>query len=51
MSRKAIKDLSPEAREARRKYQKEWREKNPEKVKEATRRFWERKAQAGKEAG
>lgn len=49
--RKKYEDLSPEAREARKKYQREWREKNPEKVKEATRRFWERKALAGREAG
>ena len=54
MARKAYKDLSPEAKEARRKYHKEWAAKNPDKVKEANRRFWERKAQeeaAGKEAG
>ena len=54
MGKKAYKDLSPEAKEARRKYHKEWAAKNPDKVKEATRRFWERKAQAeaaGKEAG
>ena len=50
MAKKTMKELSPEAQEARRKYQKEWREKNPDKVKEATRRFWERKAQAGREA-
>lgn len=43
---KKYKDLSPEAKEARKKYHKEWAARNPEKVKEATRRFWERKAQA-----
>lgn len=54
MARKAYKDLSPEAKEARRNYHREWAAKNPERVKEANRRFWERKAQAeaaGKEAG
>ena len=54
MARKACKELSPEAKEARRNYHREWAAKNPDKVKEATRRFWERKAQAeaaGKEAG
>ena len=54
MARKAYKELSPEAKEARRKYHKEWVAKNPEKVREANRRFWEKKAQAeaaGKEAG
>ena len=53
MAKKAYKELSPEAKEARRKYHKEWAAKNPEKVKEANRRFWERKAQeatAGKGA-
>lgn len=38
--------LSPEAKEARRKYHKEWAAKNPDKVKEINRRYWERKAQA-----
>ena len=46
-------ELTPEAKEARRKYHKEWVAKNPDKVKEAMRRYWERKAReaAGKEAG
>lgn len=46
MDKRERKDLSPEAKEARRKYHKEWAAKNPEKVKEAIRRYWERKAQA-----
>jgi len=46
MARKRITELSPEAKEARRKYHKDWAAKNPDKVREATRRYWERKAQA-----
>ena len=37
--------LSPEARLARARYMREWRRKNPEKVREYTARKWERKAQ------
>lgn len=33
-------------REERNRYAKEWREKNPEKVAAANRRYWERKALA-----
>lgn len=46
-------ELSPEAKEARRKYHREWVAKNREKVNETMRRYWERKAReaAGKEAG
>ena len=43
--------LSPEAREARRQYLKEWRKRNPEKVKQHTRDYWERKAREMKENG
>ena len=46
MVRKTYKDLTPEAKEARRKYHREWTKKNPDKVRETNRRFWERKAQA-----
>ena len=49
MSKKKHSELSPEAKEARRKYHKEWAAKNPEKVRETIRRYWERKAQAEKE--
>ena len=45
MAKKKYKDLSPEAKEARRKYHREWTAKNPDKVREINRRFWERKAQ------
>lgn len=43
--------LSPEAREARRVYLREWRKRNPEKVKQHIRNFWERKARKMKENG
>jgi len=49
MGKKAYKDLSPEAKEARKKYHKEWAARNPERVRENMRRYWERKAQAEKE--
>ena len=38
------KELSPEAKELRRLYAKAWRAKNPDKVRENNRRYWERKA-------
>ena len=37
-------DLSKEAIAARREYQKKWREKNPDKVREKNARYWERRA-------
>ena len=39
------KPMSEAAREARNAYKREWAKKNPDKVKAATRRYWERKAQ------
>lgn len=40
-----ISEISNELiREARREYDRQWRKKNPEKVKAKNRRFWERKA-------
>lgn len=38
--------LSEEAREARNRYAREWKKKNPDKVKAAANRYWERKAMA-----
>ena len=38
-------DMSEAAKEARRKYGREYYAKNPEKAKEKMRRYWERKAQ------
>ena len=40
--------ISEAALEARRAYQREWRRKNPDKVKAQTNRYWERKATASK---
>lgn len=39
------KQLSEEARKARNAYFREWRKKNPEKVKQANEKYWEKKAQ------
>ena len=36
--------LSEQAKEARRKYKREWARKNPDKVREATARHWEKVA-------
>lgn len=43
------KELSQEAKEARREYMRKWRKKNPEKVKEYDRRRWEKLARAEKD--
>ena len=40
-----MKELSNEAREARNKYMREWRKKNPDKQKEYERRHWEKLAE------
>lgn len=40
--------LSEAARKARNEYKRNWVKNNPEKVKAATVRYWERKAQAAK---
>jgi len=37
--------LSEKALEARRKWQREWNAKNPDKVQEYKRRYWEKKGQ------
>lgn len=36
--------LTEKAKEARRKYAREWRKNNPDKVKEHTERYWTKKA-------
>lgn len=36
--------LSEEAKKAKREYQKQWREKNKDKVKSQQERYWEKKA-------
>ena len=38
------KELKKLVQEARAQYAREWRKKNPEKIKEYNRRYWERKA-------
>lgn len=40
-----MKGISEQARAAQREYLREWRRKNPDKVRENNRRYWERKAQ------
>lgn len=42
---KKILKMSEAARKARNDYHNEWAKKNPDKVKAANRRYWERKAQ------
>ncbi len=39
------KPMSEVAREARNAYKRKWAKENPDKVKAATRRYWEKKAQ------
>lgn len=39
-----IEDFTDAAKEAKRAYFREWRKKNPDKVKEQNRRYWEKKA-------
>lgn len=43
MDEKEIQEL---VRKERRRYAREWRKKNPEKVRAANQRYWERRAQA-----
>lgn len=42
---KKTKTMSEAAREARNAYKRKWAKDNPDKVKAATRRYWEKKAQ------
>lgn len=37
-------EMTDAAREAQRTYMREWRKKNPERVREKNQRYWERKA-------
>lgn len=41
--------LTDAAREAQREYMREWRRKNPDRVREKNKRYWERKAAERKE--
>lgn len=45
------KELAELARIERNKYHKEWRAKNPEKVRERNKRYWERRAAKAAEQG
>lgn len=36
--------MEQKARELQREYQRQWRKKNPDKVREKNRRYWEKKA-------
>ena len=45
------KRFSDAAKMARREYARQWRRKNPEKVRESNRRYWERKAQQMQKSG
>lgn len=44
-TKKPKKEMSEAARAARNAYKRRWAKENPDKVKAATRRYWERKAQ------
>lgn len=46
-----MKEISEQARAAQREYLREWRRKNPDKVRENNRRYWERKAQQAASEG
>ena len=45
MAKDKAKELSEAAREARNAYKRKWAKDNPDKVKAATARYWEKKAQ------
>lgn len=44
-TRNTTNTMSEAAREARNAYKRKWAKENPDKVKAATRRYWEKKAQ------
>lgn len=43
--------MDESAKEARREYLRNWRKRNPDKIKANTERFWARKAKEAKETG
>ena len=45
-----MKELSPQAIAARREYQRRWRKKNPDKVREKNARYWEKRTAKREEA-
>lgn len=48
--RQEAQEMTEKAREARRRYKREWNRKNPDKVKAAQARYWERKAAGNTQA-
>lgn len=44
-------EMTDAAREAQRAYMREWRKKNPERVREKNKRYWEKRAQQLQESG
>lgn len=42
-------EMSPEAKEAKRAYERKWRKENPEKCRAIKQRYWEKKAAAATE--
>lgn len=43
--------MTDAAREAQRAYMREWRKKNPERVREKNKRYWEKRARRSQESG
>ena len=43
-TKREVETMTEAAKEARRAYKREWNRKNPDKVRESQRRYWERKA-------
>ncbi len=43
-TKREVETMTEAAKEARRAYKREWNRKNPDKVKEAQRRYWEKRA-------
>lgn len=44
-------EMTDAAREAQRAYMREWRKKNPDRVREKNKRYWEKRAQRQQESG
>lgn len=43
-NRKKVSEMSPEAKQAKREYERRWRAAHPEAVRRHTRNYWEKKA-------
>ena len=48
-TKREVETMTEAAKEARRAYKREWNRKNPDKVKEAQRRYWEKRARITQE--